>query len=187
VPDVLDSLCHPVPRRTVLAVTAAVAVAPLAGCELDPPEDAAPSDGPDAILSDEEYDTDLAGKAARSISATLADVRAAAERHVGLAQSLAGLIAMHEAHHALLADAGADSDDGDGDDPSGSPSESVTAPPASGQALSRLTASERKLSRRLEGWAVAARSGQFARVLASMSASVSQHVAVLPAAKEPAA
>jgi hypothetical protein len=158
---------------------------PLAGCELDPPDDAAPSEGPDAILSDEEYDTDLAGKAARSISATLAEVRAAAERHVGLAQSLAGLIAMHEAHHALLADSGADSDDGD--DPSGSPSESVTAPPASGQALSRLTASERKLGLRLEGWAVSARSGQFARVLASMSASVSQHVAVLPAAKEPAA
>lgn len=181
----LDSPCHPVPRRTVLAVTAAVAMAPLAGCELDPPDDdAAPSDGPDAILSDEEYDTDLAGKAARSISATLAEVRAAAERHVGLAQSLAGLIAMHEAHHALLADSGADSDDGDASD---SPSESVTAPPASGQALSRLTASERKLGRRLEGWAVSARSGQFARVLASMSASVSQHVAVLPAAKEPAA
>lgn len=179
----LDSARHPVPRRTVLAVTAAVATAPLAGCELDPPDDRAPSSGPDAILSDEEYDTDLAGKAARSISATLAEVRAAAERHVGLAQSLAGLIAMHEAHHALLANSGADS----GGDPSGSPSESVTAPPASGQALSRLTASERKLGRRLEGWAVAARSGQFARVLASMSASVSQHVAVLPAAKEPAA
>lgn len=179
----LDSARHPVPRRTVLAVVAAAATASVAGCELDPPDDRAPSSGPDAILSDEEFDTDLAGKAARSISTTLAEVRAAAERHVGLAQSLAGLIATHEAHHALLADSGADS----GDNPSASPSESVTAPPVSGQALSRLTSSERKLARRLEGWAVAARSGQFARVLASMAASVSQHVAVLPTAKEPAA
>lgn len=183
----LDSARHPVPRRTVLAVVAAAATASVAGCELDPPDDRAPSSGPDAILSDEEFDTDLAGKAARSISTTLAEVRAAAERHVGLAQSLAGLIAMHEAHHALLADSGADSDGGDGDDTAASPSESVTAPPTSGQALSRLTSSERKLARRLAGWAVAARSGQFARVLASMTASVSQHVAALPAAKEPAA
>ncbi|WP_240617458.1 hypothetical protein [Nocardioides speluncae] len=176
----LDSPRHPVSRRTALAVGTVAAATALAGCELDPPEDDAPGKGPDALLSDEEHDTDLAGKAARSISTTLNEVRAAANRHVGLAQALAGLVAMHEAHHALLADSGADQD------PSTSPSAPVTAPPSSGEALSRVTTSERKLAQRLEDWAVNARSGQFARVLASMAASVAQHVSVLPKAKEPA-
>lgn len=174
----LDSARHPVSRRTFLAVGTAATATAVAGCELDPPDDAAPSADPGAVLSDEEYDTDLAGKAARSISTTLRQARAAAARHVGLAQPLAGLIVMHEAHHALLADSGAD------DDPDASPSASATAPPASGQALNELKAGERELALRLEGWAVNARSGQFARVLASMSASVAQHVTALPSAKE---
>lgn len=178
----LDSARHPVSRRTVLAAGTVAAAAALAGCELDPPDDDEPSAKPGAALSDEEYDTNLAGKAARSISTTLEEARSAADRHVGLAKSLAGLIAMHEAHHALLADSGADADA----DPSGSPSASTPASTSSGVALSRLASSERKLGQRLEGWAVNARSGQFARVLASMAASIAQHVEALPTAKEPA-
>ena len=49
------------------------------------------------------------------------------------------------------------------------------------EALGRVRVREQQAQRRLAAWSVAAESGALARLLASMSAGVAQHLAQLPA------
>jgi hypothetical protein len=152
----------PLGRRTALA---AAPLAALAGCRWGPDE----TEEPDRPAPRPDRDAQAVDAAAEAIRQALDQVQQAATDHVGLATALTGLVAMHTAHLELL-----DVDD-DG-------ARASTAPaPGAAQALARVRATERELQATLAGLAQQADSGTFARALASMSASVAQHLAVLPA------
>jgi hypothetical protein len=109
--------------------------------------------------------------------ALLERVAATARRHPSLAATLTGTRAAHRAHVALLTKAVPD------DTPYHSPSPGggrVPRKPA--RALSALAAAERRLGDVVARSSLAARSGPFARVLASMSAAASQQSVRLDAA-----
>ena len=107
-------------------------------------------------------------------------VAATARRHPTLAATLASTRAAHRAHVALLTKAVPD------DTPFRSPSPgadgSARVPRKPTRALSALAAAERHLGDVGARSSLAARSGPFARVLASMSAAASQQSVRLDAA-----
>lgn len=118
-----------------------------------PPED------PDAALVDEVL-ADLGELAALvAAAATFAPLRA----------PMRSLAALHAAHLEAL----------DGDTVAGkSPGIGLSGP---AEALRRVRAAEQQAQRRLADRSVAAESGALARLLASMSAAVAQHLVALPA------
>lgn len=96
-------------------------------------------------------------------------------RHRGLRRELAGLSALHAAHLRLLHDAVPEDhrdDVGPGDGghhvPRGAP-----------RALRAALRAEQRLRPQLDELAVRAESGEFARLLAAMSAAVAQQLAVV--------
>ncbi|HEV7876420.1 MAG TPA: hypothetical protein VGP00_07075 [Nocardioides sp.] len=94
---------------------------------------------------------------------------AAASRLAPLRAPMRALGELHAAHLAALA---------------GRPATGASPAPAfegPGEALGRVRAREQQAQRRLAAWSVAAESGALARLLASMSAGVAQHLAQLPA------
>jgi hypothetical protein len=94
---------------------------------------------------------------------------AAASRLAPLRAPMRALGELHAAHLAALA---------------GRPATGRSPAPAfdgPGEALGRVRARELQAQRRLAAWSVAAESGALARLLASMSAGVAQHLAQLPA------
>lgn len=165
-------------RALGLGLGGAAAVALLtSGCDLreltrDAPTGAAgtgedPADDPDQLLVDGVL-VDLQARIA-----AVAAARAAAPR---LRRVLRPLEDMHRAHLEALTPAPG----------SGAPSAASTptpspAPVPTGTPLETVRADESTHQAALVTAAVAARSGALARLLASMSASVAQHVAVLPA------
>lgn len=167
-------------RRTALLwlVGGTAGVGALSACT-PPWEDSAPASGrPSAAASrdaappsDDEYDVELADRALAAIATarTLAD--ATGRRHVGLSGPCRQLVAMHRQHDGLLRTAAST------DSP-------ATRRPAvarrSALALSELRAAEEQCRVQLARFAGEARSGVFARVLASMSAGVAQQLALLP-------
>jgi hypothetical protein len=117
------------------------------------------------------------------VLAVAALVDAVARRHRRLAAPLRPVLAMHRAHADLLAgaDPGASaSPTGPSSSPHGAPSSAVRSPRRPGPALALVLRTEATATDRLIGWAVEARSGVFARLLAGMAAGVAQQVAVLP-------
>ena len=122
---------------------------------------------------------------------TLTLLEAASEMHRRLRGTLAPMIEAHRSHADLLAEAVPE--DATPTPPStelesltGSPSVTgspdpapVSVPADPGRALVTLTAAEQQLSTTIRRHAFVAESGQFARLLASMSAACSQHAAVL--------
>jgi hypothetical protein len=100
----------------------------------------------------------------------LSGLVAAGARYASLRTPLRALGELHAAHIEAL----------DGERTVGEAPAVAFAGPA--DALRRVRAREQQGQRRLAGWAVAAESGTLARLLASMSAAVAQHVVVLPAA-----
>ena len=119
----------------------------------------APAEDPDAALVDEVL-ADLG---------ELAALVAAGARFAPLRAPMRTLAALHAAHVEAL----------DGEPFAGrSPGVRFTGP---AEALRRVRAGEQQAQRRLADWSVAAESGALARLLASMSAGVAQHLAVLPA------
>ena len=113
-------------------------------------------------------------------------VDAARREHVVLRVALGSLHRLHRAHLRVLdgvtdadeaADDGADDSADDGADAQGAPSPRATA-----AALAMLRGAETAHHRTLTRSAVQAASGPFARLLASMAAGVSAHLAVLPTA-----
>lgn len=142
-------------------------------------------------------DATVASMALANEQATLDAVEATAARHPQLAEILAPVIAAHNEHLGLLADAApdpaTDAATGSGAIDSGaaassSPNPSGPAEPgprryrvprAPQAALAGLSAREQNLSTSTKRHAFVAQSGAFARLLASMAASAAQHAVVL--------
>jgi hypothetical protein len=162
-------------RRATLA---AAPLAVVAGCRWGPAEE----DSPDLPAPEPDADAAAVHEAAEATRTVLDLVRRVAADHIGLSASLAGLVGMHTAHLALLeADPGPgdEADPEPGDEGDGEPPADVPLPNARA-ALARVRADELALQATLARLALSASSGTFARALASMSAAVAQHVAVLP-------
>lgn len=156
-------------RRTAI-VGAVAGLLVLIGCEGDGsgrrsspvPRTAASADPDSALL-------EVVG---RELDELVALVAAASRRAPGAAADLAGLAALHRAHRAVL--------------PAGEPTRHrarLAGPPRA--VVRQVVARERRARDRLADWAVAAQSGALARLLASMSAAVSQELAVLGAGRVP--
>jgi hypothetical protein len=167
----VPATARPVSRRTAVGVTLVGTLAGsglLAGCTLDPPApdpaDGAPVEpAPDA-------DVVLLGTVLDALDATAALVAATTERHPGLATGLEPLLAVHAAHRAVL-DGAAEVEQ----DAAGTP----TVPGRTRVALDGVRRAETRLVATLRESTGAAQSGDFARALASMAASLTQHLAVL--------
>lgn len=148
-------------RRAALAGLAAGGLVGLGACRWGPPEEI---DG----ASEQEEDADAA--LVRTAAADVLEVRDLADRtsrrHVGLSPALTPLVALHDAHLGVL---------GDAEQPAAPP-----VPGRSGPALTAVRKAEQRLQARLAEHAASATSGPLARALASMSAAVAQHLAVLP-------
>jgi hypothetical protein len=177
-------------RRGALAAAAGLAASAVVGCTPqrqrrrgeEPPEPVEPEVDPDVLvaaeaLANQEQILDLLG--------------ATGERHPGLARRLAPLVAAHEAHAALLADA-VPPDVAAGPTTSPTTSPATSPSPTSGpdadptrvprnraRAIDRVVAAERELATATKQHAFRARSGGFARLLGSMAAAAAQHEAVL--------
>lgn len=161
-------------RRGLLA--GALGVAALTACDVDdlrPPEDeetpssggTPSSSGSAATDPDTDPDTVLVNRVVTAIIGASVTIEGA-RRLPRLRQVLGPLDRAHFAHLAAL--------DGEFEGP-------PPRPPASyAVALRRVRESELALQRDLAAAAVEAQSGALARLLASMSASISQHLAVLP-------
>jgi hypothetical protein len=148
----------------------------LAACDVDdlrPPEDEAtpvPSPTPGASETPEpDADTVLVERLVAEIldADTAVDVAREFRR---LREPLKGLRAMHRAHLGVLV-------------PTDTTTRTATSVPADAvAALAQVRRAEQRLQRILATGAVEAQSGALARLLASMSASVAQHLYVLPRA-----
>ena len=181
----------PVSRRAALgglASLAGVLGSVLSGCTASPLSSARPPAGtltPTASASPagrepSSPDVRLAAAVLRSEQALLDRVRATARRHPGLAPQLDAAQRSHRAHVDLLTGAVP---------PAARPSRPAAdrhrVPGGSRAAMSALARAEEQLARRRRGHALQARSGPFARVLASMAAAASQQATFLaPAARD---
>ena len=168
-------------RRHVLglgAVTSAVAgLSAVAGCSVGSDSGAHSDTGRRSAAQVEVTpDVKTATAALAATRVTREAVRATAQRFPALRPALAGLTAMHAAHERSLVDAVPAQVRG-----SAAPAPYVV-PPGRAAAVARLRLAEQRLHGTLAGLAVAAESGDFARLLASMSAAVSTHLAALAAA-----
>jgi len=147
-------------RRTALALGAAGLVA-VAGCDGDDeptPDGRSPAADPDGALVDRVL-AELAG-----ITALVAQV---GRRHAKLRAPMADLRRLHEAHTKAL-------DGSPATDPG-----AARVPSRPAEALALVRRRELGLQRRLVDAAVSAESGTLARLLASMSAAVSQRLAAM--------
>jgi len=150
----------PLTRRTTLLGAAAIGAASLlAACASGSPV----GDNEPAELS---VDEQAAVKARDAVAQTLAAVSATSTARPGLAVLLNPIAAMHDAHLSILdqGESGAASPDG------------FVVPPGRAGALAALHRSESELAALLAGLAAESESGQWARVLASMSAAVHQRL-----------
>lgn len=162
---------RPVSRRTAVGATLAGALAAsglVAGCSLDPPS---ADQGPGAPPEPEpDADVLLVAAAITALDSTAATVSATAQRHPRLATGLRPLADVHATHRAVL-DAAAEVEP-----------EAAGTPPVPGRqavAIDRVRRAETRLAGTLRESASAAQSGDLARALASMAASLTQHLAVL--------
>ena len=155
-------------RRTTLTA-AALVPALMASCDLDPPRDGGGPAGDPPV----DADSLLVASVLSAIVSAEAVVAAASEASPGLARRLAPLAASHAAHRALLAEAAPDA---------ATESASPAAPEdAAAPTLVAVRRSEARLQRTAIEACVDASSGDLARVLASVGASTSQHLAALDA------
>ncbi len=175
----------PASRRTLLAAPAALLAAPvLAACD-------GPRSAPDGVVTatgdDTSADVGRVDEARAAIGAARTQAATAGTTHATLAPALGPLLAVHDAHLALLDEAnrtegaeGADADAGPaGDrtsDPAASPGDPVLDPAA---ALAAVRTTETALAATLADLAVAADSGPLARTLAAMAAAVDQQLLLL--------
>jgi hypothetical protein len=166
------------------ALGGALGLVLVSACDVDdlrPPEDEpapVPSPTPGATGTPEpDADTALAEETAYDMASALVLVDRARDAFPRLRGRLQPLARMHRAHLGVL----------EPPDDRSIPAPDAGESPA--EALERVRAAEQALQRTLASAAVEAQSGALARLLASMSASVSQHLAVLatgrPAAGEP--
>ena len=162
-------------RRTALAgaLTAGVVAS---GCTSlsDPADRTAP-----APVSGPAPDVELAAQVLAREQEMLARVRRTARRHAPLRDQLAAVMTIHVRHVDLLSEAVPDP----GNAPTPSTATPAPTPPAvpadPARALRRLARQEDTLSLQNRQSAFAARSGGFARLLASMAAASAQQAVLL--------
>ena len=147
----------------------------VSACDIDPPlrEDASGSPVPEPP-----EDSALVVTVVAALSRAADVVTAASGIAPALAVGLDGLARAHAAHLDLLVGAVPDAE-------VPSPA-TASVPRRPAPALAAVRRSEQRLLRTLRDACVAAASGDLARVLASMAASVSQHVATLSPGPTPA-
>lgn len=150
----MRSLSRPVSRRSVQGLLAGALVVPLTGCDPLSSASRSPRSEPAAPTADESLATRVAG--------ALRDARDAA----AASPQGAPLVAAHTAHLAALGVA------------------PDAASPSPSSAAVDLRATEVALQATLTDAARAAADGGLARLLASMAASVAQHLAVLAGQRE---
>lgn len=178
----MSARARPVSRRTTVGAALAGTLAGAAlvtGCSLDRPASApaagsSPEPEPDA-------DVVLLGSVLAALDATTALVSATLDRHPRTGPALRPLLDVHAAHRAVL-DEAAEVEQDDATAP--------VVPDRPGPALDRVRRAETRLAGTLREATATAQSGDFARALASMTASLTQHLTVLgtlPASGEPAA
>ena len=122
--------------------------------------------------ADQQADEETLLAALGETATTLAFVEAVLRRHPSLRADLREVAAMHRTHRDELTAAASDA---------GRPgAPGVPVPRRASAALALVRATEETTRGRYQGWALEARSGAFARLLASMSAAVGQRLSVLP-------
>lgn len=157
-------------RRTVL-LAGAVGVT-LSGCSLNNPFSSEKTPASEAVR-DLAPDVAVAVEGVTLLLAAGATLAATTAAHPALTTPLAGLVAAHRAHvEALTAAVPERVDVTAAPDP-------VVVPPSRGAALAAVRTTEATLQDKLVGLALRAESGPFARLLGTMSAAVSQQLAVL--------
>lgn len=173
----MSARCPLTTRRTAVAgaLAGAAGLAGLTGCDLVGGERPSSSSTPGAAVArssdaggpnpDEKLVADLRAELA-SVLALVNEVRRRTPR---LRQALNPLVRMHQAHFDVLSDVAVS-----GRSPGSAPPRRATGAP-----LARVRAREATTQQRLDEWALQARSGALAQLLASMSASVAQHRVVL--------
>ena len=147
----------------------------LTGCDLDPRADPTPSPAPTSgAPADPSVEADLAllTEARSIVLSALATVTGLRGAIPVLRPVLGPLRRLHATHLGVLEKAGPSSSEDAAD--------SLTVVGDASEALAGLRRDELRLQRRLADLAVAAASGAFARMLASMSAAVAAHLAALP-------
>lgn len=166
-----------------------------AGCtnERSPSGSGAPEGAANAEERPDRLDPDVAvaSMALANEQSALDAIEATGIRHPELAEILAPVIAAHSEHVRLLAEAAPATsapaaDTGAAASPSPSPSgpaeqsaHRYRVPREPQAALTSLSANEQALSTSTKRHAFVAKSGAFARLLASMAASAAQHAVVL--------
>lgn len=169
---------RPVSRRTAVGATLAGTLAGSAlvgGCTLDPSADepaAGAAAGPPAE-AEPDADVVLVGSVLTALDATVTLVTATAARHPRLAPDLQPLLDVHAAHRAVLDEAAEVEQEVAGDPV-------VAGRPAA--ALEQVRRAETRLAGTVRDATTTAQSGDLARALASMTASLTQHLSVLAAA-----
>jgi hypothetical protein len=158
---------RPLSRRTTLGSALAAPLA-LAACDIDPP---ARDDDPAGATPPPPEDSELVAAVVAALVDAGAVLAAATAAVPALDPRLEPLLAAHTAHRDLLAGAVADTEL-----PTAAP---ATVPPQPLPALRAVRRSEQQLLRIVRDSCLGAASGDLARVLASVAASTSQHVAAL--------
>lgn len=157
-------------RRTLLLV--GVASATLAGCSLNNPFSDEKTPAAEAVR-DLAPDVAVAVEAVTLLLAAADALEATVAAHPTLSAPLAGLTATHQTHLDALVAAVPERVD-----VSSEPTPYVV-PPSRGAALAAVRTSEATVQSQLVALAMRAESGPFARLLGTMSAAVSQQLAVL--------
>lgn len=188
-------------RRAALASVAALAGGALVGCTPDRRQRRREAD-PAPVEPKVDPDVAVAAEALANQERMIDLLTSTGERHGRLVELLAPVVATHEAHAAMLADAVPD-DESPATSPSSSsesesPGSSATSPsPApdssdggrtavaasQARALAQVVAAERELTTATKRHAFRAQSGAFARILGSMAAGAAQHADVLASAQ----
>ena len=160
---------RPLSRRTTLG-SALLAPIVLAACDIDPPPRADPTS---SATPEPPEDSELVASVVTALVQAQGVLDAAGEAVPGLAARLAPVVAAHAAHLDVLVGAVPESEV-----PTATPPSLPSRPPA---VLAAVQRSEQRLLREVRAGCLEARSGDLARVLASVATSTSQHAAALSA------
>lgn len=160
---------RPVPRVTRRTTLGVLAVTVLAGCDAVPGQSARSSSSPSTPSPTPGPDLLLLTEALESTDATLALVREVRTRRPALRPATAGLVELHLTQRQVFVGAGAVSSAAGFSLPLGGPD----------QVLRVVVQQEQALQRDLGRWALQAGDGGVARLLASASAGVAQHLVSL--------
>lgn len=173
-PDHPDDASGALSRRSVLGlgIGAVAAGAGVSACSVANPVSPRRRASRPAGLSP---DVTVATRALAAVEAAAAGVSATLARFPALRPELTALGTLHQAHARSLADAV----------PTRAPTTATPTPYAVPRrrtaAVAKLTTTETRLHASLDALALTAQSGEFARLLASMGAAVSQRLAGLTA------